>query len=73
VKPSGPGAFEPSQSHTACLTSSIEGGLSSQIDFASEILENPEPSISILLHVGFRNKDEKKLTASSFISFEETR
>jgi hypothetical protein len=73
VKPSGPGALEPSQSHTTCLTSSIEGGLSSQIEFASEILENPEPPISILLHVGFRNKDEKKLTAPSFISFKETR
>jgi hypothetical protein len=73
VKPSGPGALEPSQSHTAYFTSSIEGGLFSQIDLVFEILENPEPLISILLHVGLRNKDEKKLTAPSFISFEETR
>jgi len=73
VKPSGLGALEPSQSHIACFTSSIEGAFSSQIDLASKILENPEPPISILLHVGLRNKDEKKLTASFFISFEETR
>jgi len=73
VKPSGPGALEPSQSHTTYFTSSIEGGLFSQIDLVFEILENLEPLISILLHVGLRNKDEKKLTAPSFISFEETR
>jgi hypothetical protein len=40
---------------------------------ASEILESLEPPISILLHVGLRNKDEKKLTAPFLISFEETR
>jgi len=73
VKPSGLEALEPSQSHIACFISSIEGCLSSQIDLAFEILENPEPPISILLHVGLRNNDEKKLTAPSFISFEETR
>ena len=73
MKPLGPGALEPSQSHTACFISSIEGGLSSQIDLASEILENLKPLISIFLHVGLRNKDEKKLTVPSFISFEETR
>jgi hypothetical protein len=39
---------------------------------ASEILENLKPLISIFLHVGLRNKDEKKLTVPSFISFEET-
>jgi len=66
VKPSRPGALDPSQSHTACFTSFIESGLSSQIDLASGILENPEPPISILLQVGLRNKDDKKLTAPSF-------
>ena len=60
MKPSRPGALDPSQSHTACFTSFIESGLSSQIDLASGILENPEPPISILLQVGLRNKDEKK-------------
>jgi hypothetical protein len=34
---------------------------------ASKILENPEPPISILLHVGLRNKEEKKLAASFFL------
>jgi hypothetical protein len=61
VNPSRPGAFEPSQSHTACFTSSNEGSLSNQIDLASEILENSEPPISILLHYDLANRVEKKL------------
>jgi len=43
----------------ACFTSSTEGGLSNQTDLASEILENPEPPISILLYFGLANKVEK--------------
>jgi len=73
VNPSGPGAFELSQSYTACFTSSNEGNLSNQTDLASEILENPEPPISILLHCGLANRDEKKLTAPSLMSFGETK
>jgi len=41
-----------------CFTSSIEGGLSNKIELASEILLNPEPSISIFLHFGLANKVE---------------
>jgi len=73
VNPSGPGAFEPSQSHTACFTSSNEGNLSNQTDFDYEILENPEPPISILLHCGLANRVKKKLTTPSLMSFGETK
>jgi len=73
VNSSGRGAFEQSQSHTACFTSSNEGSLSNQTDLASEILENPEPPISILLHCGLANRVEKKLTAPYLMSFRETK
>jgi hypothetical protein len=43
----------------ACFTFSTEGGLSNQTNLASEILENPEPPISILLHFGLANRVEK--------------
>jgi len=69
----GPRAFEPPQSYMAYFTSSNEGSLSNQTDIASEILEKPEPPISILLHCGLANKVEKKLTAPSLMSFIETK
>ena len=69
----GPGAFEPPQSYMAYFTSSNKGSLSNQTDIASEILENPEPPISILLHCGLANRVEKKLTAPSLMSFIETK
>ena len=73
MNPSGPGAFEPSQSHTACFTSSNECSLSNQTDLSSEILENPESPISILLHCGLANRVEKKLTTPSLMSFGESK
>ena len=56
--PSGPGAFEPSESHATCFTSSIEWGFSSQTELASKIVLKPECPISILMHLGLANKLE---------------
>jgi len=59
VNPSGLGAFEPSQSHNALLTSSIVTGCSSLIDCAGESLLNPVKPISGLIEPDCLNTFEK--------------
>jgi hypothetical protein len=54
-----PGAFEPSQSHTALLTSSIVTGCSNSADCVRESLLNPSEPIRGLVEPGCLNRLEK--------------